>query len=411
MQIHVNACPPSRGAIWPAMSDDLLERGGSRGASRCHPLRIRHVAAAAFAMTCAGPFGVEAAVRCFGPTAFFVGLTATMVGYVLPQIFMTCELSMMPPLSNSGVVTWISRAFGAKVGECIGLNMLLYQVVDLATYTTVIVGYAQSAGYEVEGWLPRLAPLLAIGLGLAVNLLALHMAAEVFMAVLMLVMLPFLVALPWSAPHFGLAWDHTFDSQMKTTKDLNLFLSSLIWLNTGWDSFGNLAEDVAGPKDLVHGLLFAALSAFVVYVLCTFQALSDDGAWQDGYLSLAYGRLWAPLGIWVCVSAALSNSLLYTSELAVVSRLLQALGGSSPDAPQLLPSFFRKELSTGAPIVALLVMTAIQLFLLLLTFDYLVQRIRRQHGAGSKRCELSNTLSKNQNPGLSPTADLKMLAL
>ena len=31
----------------------------------------------------------------------------------------------MPPLSNSGVVTWISRPFGAKVGECIGLNMLL----------------------------------------------------------------------------------------------------------------------------------------------------------------------------------------------------------------------------------------------------------------------------------------------
>ena len=30
--------------------------------------------------------------------------------------------------------------------------------------------------------------------------------------------LPFLAALPWSAPHFGLAWDHTFDSQMKTTK-------------------------------------------------------------------------------------------------------------------------------------------------------------------------------------------------
>lgn len=172
--------------------------------------------------------------------------------------------------------------------------MLLYQVVDLATYTTVIVGYAQSAGYEVAAWLPRLAPLLAIALGLAVNLMALDMAAEVFMVVLMLVMLPFLAALPWSAPHFGLAWDHTFDSQMKTTKDLNLFLSSLIWLNTGWDSFGNLAEDVAGPKDLVHGLLWAALAAFVVYVLCTFQALGHDGAWQDGYLSLAYRRLWAP---------------------------------------------------------------------------------------------------------------------
>lgn len=102
---------------------------------------------------------------------FFCELLA---GYVLPQIFMTCELSMMPPLSNRGgfeqnehsagpkvlrsatslllcwiylvedtgkrlcllggcsgssgpgVVTWISRAFGGKAGECIGLNMLLH---------------------------------------------------------------------------------------------------------------------------------------------------------------------------------------------------------------------------------------------------------------------------------------------
>ena len=46
-------------------------------------------------------------------------------GYVLPQIFMTCELSMMAPLSNSGVTCWISRAFGTKAGKCIGLNMLL----------------------------------------------------------------------------------------------------------------------------------------------------------------------------------------------------------------------------------------------------------------------------------------------
>lgn len=49
-----------------------------------------------------------------------------LAGYVLPQIFMTCELSMMAPLSNSGVTCWISRAFGRKAGKCIGLNMLLW---------------------------------------------------------------------------------------------------------------------------------------------------------------------------------------------------------------------------------------------------------------------------------------------
>eukprot|EP00434_Breviolum_minutum_P041112 symbB.v1.2.036567.t1/scaffold5193.1/size29919/1 len=331
------------------------------GPVRRQRLGTRHVAACAFAMTCAGPFGVEAAVRCFGPGAFFVGLIVTMLGYVLPQIFMTCELSMMAPLSNSGVTCWISRAFGPKAGKCIGLNMLLYQVVDLATYTTVIVGYAESAGYELDGWLPRLAPVLAIALGLAVNLLAIDMAAEVFMMVLLLVLLPFLVALPWSVPHFPMAWAHTFESS-EQSKDLNLFLSSLIWLNTGWDSFGNLAEDVAGPFELIHGLLYAALAAFVVYVLCTFQALTVDGSWEDGYLSVAYRHLWTPLGLWVCISAALANSLLYTSELAVVSRFFQALGGEgSTDVPRLLPSCFKKELSTGAPIVALLVMTVLQL--------------------------------------------------
>ncbi|CAK9001761.1 unnamed protein product [Durusdinium trenchii] len=341
--------------------------------SREGKLHTRHVASLAFAMTCAGPFGVEAAVRCFGAPAFFLGLFVTMLGYVLPQIFMTCELSMMPPLSNRGVVTWISRAFGGKAGECIGLNMLLYQIVDLATYTTVIVGYAESAGYEVHSGLPAIAPLLAISVGLCVNLLAVEMAAEVFMGVLALVLLPFLLGLRWSVPSLLGTNFWSGATVTQPSKDWNLFFSSLIWLNTGWDSFGNLAEEVAGPRQLLQGLLWAALAAFIVYLLCTWQALGAEGSWQDGYLAIAYRRFWQPLGIWVCISAALANTLLYTSELAVVARFLQSLGDSSEAMPQLLPSCFRRELSTGAPIVALLVTTALQLCLLLLTFDYLVQ--------------------------------------
>ncbi|CAK9069017.1 Hypothetical protein SCF082_LOCUS34641 [Durusdinium trenchii] len=130
----------------------------------------------------------------------------------------------------------------------------------------------------------------------------------------------------------------------------------------------SLAQEVAGPRQLLQGLLWAALAAFIVYLLCTWQALGAEGSWQDGYLAIAYRRFWQPLGIWVCISAALANTLLYTSELAVVARFLQSLGDSSEAMPQLLPSCFRRELSTGAPIVALLVTTALQLCLLLLTF-------------------------------------------
>eukprot|EP00913_Durusdinium_trenchii_P019794 g18607.t1 len=85
-------------------------------------------------------------------------------------------------------------------------------------------------------------------------------------------------------------------------------------------------QEVAGPRQLLQGLLWAALAAFIVYLLCTWQALGAEGSWQDGYLAIAYRRFWQPLGIWVCISAALANTLLYTSELAVVARFLQSLG-------------------------------------------------------------------------------------
>ncbi|CAE7311118.1 unnamed protein product [Symbiodinium sp. CCMP2592] len=278
-----------------------------------------------------------------------------MAGYVLPQILMTSELSMMPPLNNGGVTAWVARAFGGRVGECVGLNMLLYQIVDLATYTTIVTGYAQSGGYEVPSWLPTLAPFVVILLGLAVNLLALDVATEFLGASLVVVLLPFALGVPLALGQASVAWALATGQQPAAISeggggkgDVNLFLSSLVWLFTGWDSFGNLAEDVADPVHLVKGMLSAAVIALAVYFVCTFGALAaGPGTWQDGYLALAYGRLWAPLGPWICFSAALSNSLIYTSELAVTSRFLQSLGRSSSDLPRLLPGVLQKEISSG----------------------------------------------------------------
>ena len=55
-----------------------------------------------------------------------------------------------------------------------------------------------------------------------------------------------------------------FHPEIVALEDWNLFFSSLIWLSTGWDSFGNLAEEVQGPKQLLRGLLWAALADFLV---------------------------------------------------------------------------------------------------------------------------------------------------
>ena len=114
--------------------------------------------------------------------------------------------------------------------------------------------------------------------------------------------LPFALGVPLALGQASVAWALATGQQPAAISeggggkgDVNLFLSSLVWLFTGWDSFGNLAEDVADPVHLVKGMLSAAVIALAVYFVCTFGALAaGPGTWQDGYLALAYGRLWEP---------------------------------------------------------------------------------------------------------------------
>jgi len=332
-------------------------------------------------MTSSGPFGVEDCIQAAGPRWTLPGFILVTLVYVLPEILMTSELTMMQPLSNGGVVSWTSRAFGSRAASCTALNMLLYQIVDLATYPTLALGYVQSMGYADHiGSLARFAgaaPFAVVFVGFGLNLLNIEVAGEVYLRVLIFIMLPFLVGMVFAAPFFPVAWEELAGSAEATvqppSKDLNLFVSTMLWLNTGWDSMGNLASDVHSPSDLVRGLTLAAAATLVLYTLCTFAALgAGPGSWSGGYLAVAYGRFCAPLAPWICICAGLANSLLYTSELTAVARLIQSMGDPK-DELRLLPTCFARQFSSGAPVIALLVVTIAECGLVTLTFDYLVQ--------------------------------------
>merc|ERR1711879_1144329 len=91
-------------------------------------------------------------------------------------------------------------------------------------------------------------------------------------------------------------------------QNLNLFLSAMVWLNTGWDSMGNLASDVATPKDMFVGMSLAAVTAMLVNLMCTVAALAAGaGSWSDGYLAVAFGRYWMALRPWITACAGLAN--------------------------------------------------------------------------------------------------------
>ena len=81
---------------------------------------------------------------------------------VLPDILITSELSLMRPLSNGGVATWVFRAFGSAASGLVAANMLLYQLVDLATYPTLVAPYMENAGLWSMSWLGPVSPTRAL---------------------------------------------------------------------------------------------------------------------------------------------------------------------------------------------------------------------------------------------------------
>mmetsp|Transcript_165405 Transcript_165405/g.530760 ORF Transcript_165405/g.530760 Transcript_165405/m.530760 type:complete len:435 (-) Transcript_165405:105-1409(-) len=317
-----------------------------QGRSGTASLQTRHVAALAFAMTCAGPFGIEGCLRTFGAAWSCIGVILASLLYVGPQILVTAELSMIAPLSNGGVVSWVDRAFGSTAAATVALNMIVYQLVDLATYPSVVVGYAQQLDADVAPWVLHSCPYVIIVLGLVLNLFDLRLATEMYSFMLVIILMPFVVGLVLSEPSWPYAWaavtgaaSATLQPAQGGLRQLNLFLSTMLWLSSGWDAIGSLAQEVAGPGALIRGLALAMLAGPVVYIGCTFGALAaGPGSWEDGYLAVAYGKFWPPLTPWIVFAGSLSNFLLYISELSCLARLIQSLGiggGSS----QLLNGF------------------------------------------------------------------------
>lgn len=335
-------------------------------------LRVRQIAAFAFAMTCAGPFGLEDCVRNMGAPFTMLGFFFVSIFYVVPQIFMTSELSMTLPISNGGVATWVARAFGPVSAACVSLNMLLYQLVDLATYPSLAIGYAESVGYDIPDWVAPSMPLIIIAIGFLVNLLKVEVASDIFTWLLVFILAPCLSGIACAMPHFRRAWQlatgHMPTTEEPPVQDFGIFLSTMLWLNTGWDSMGNLASNVASPKDFVGGQLLAAFLTPFLYASCTFAALgAGQAAWGDGYLAEAYGRYYSPLAPWVCFCAGLANLLLYTSEFTTVVHLIQSMADPQ-DELRLLPRVFA--CSPAVPIIAL---TLLEGALMIFSFQYLVQ--------------------------------------
>merc|ERR1719277_2071820 len=107
---------------------------------------------------------------------------------------------------------------------------------------------------------------------------------------------------------------------------------------------GNLAMDVARPKDMVQGMGIAAIAGLAVNCFTAIGAfVAGSGSWNDGYLAEAFARFWSPLAPCIRGVAALANTLLYMSELTAVAHLVSSMGDPGDDL-RLLPACFAQRL-------------------------------------------------------------------
>mmetsp|Transcript_70384 Transcript_70384/g.204097 ORF Transcript_70384/g.204097 Transcript_70384/m.204097 type:complete len:497 (-) Transcript_70384:89-1579(-) len=341
-------------------------------------LRAKHVAAIAFALTSAGPFGIESCVRTAGPAWCLVGLLCTFVFYTFPEILMTSELMMVSPVCNGGVVYWVKRGLGKPAAAFVSLNMVAYAVLGLATYPTLAARYFKDID-EGYTWLTPVVCYGVVLLGFVVNLFNLEFATSVYMVMLVAILVPFAIGLGLSWGTWHVAVDAIIATRERgaglTAENVNLLISTMLWLNTGWDALGGLAKEVSSPRALVVGLSSSAVAGLAAYVVCMFGALAaGPGPWNDGYLAVAYGRFWEPLEPIIVVMGAVSNFLLFASSLSCVSRLIQAM--ADPELGlQLLPSFLAQRMpGSGAPATALFAISALELLLVSgFDFEYLLQ--------------------------------------
>lgn len=411
-QLYDDAMAGSEGSSYApldvrdAMSSPMLRGGGGatfgsdgeKGRVAAAPAPVRHqrvlsawgVASLAFFITCAGPYGIEAAVTAAGPLITLIG-TALMpfvrcseqrcaalshrtppacvsvncgrfsrpsdLGSADGLLHRRAELQYVPPelnaarrraltpsprprptviSENGGYILWVQDAFGPFVGWINGWSCLVANVIDLPVYLVLgadyINAYLSSGGGAGLSLMHRsLLQGAVLLLTAAFNLRGLEVVDKVSMVFALAVCLPFvimpIVLAARSEFHASLAFAAPPDEI-----DWATFLNTIGWAWMGWDALGCIAGEVDDPgTSYPKGVIITAVANAFVYALPIITAVSlipDPDHWHTATFTDAGQAVGAWLGIMVVISGLFSSKL---SSTALLCASLTSLAVLVPD--------------------------------------------------------------------------------
>lgn len=325
-----------------------------------------------------GGYGLEESVRAGGPLLSILFLCLIPFVWGVPVSLCVAELSCAIP-SNAGPIMWVNCTFPSWMTLMTVLWTTFLNSVDNSLYPAVFADYCATL-FHLDWMGTVLVKVIFLCICAVINIIGVTLVGVLSVGIMFITILPFFVIFLLQLPH-GLNWKRI--TYIPDRIDWAAFLPVVAWNFSGFDSAGNVIEEVQNPNPtFIRALILmvaAALATYIPPILAGASAekLSDVrfDQWGDGFwvkVGEAVGG--TPMAATIMVGGTISTVGLMTTLLATTSRSLAGMG-----ALNVFPSCFSKWLEKYSdnyrtPVNAILVNTTVTCALsLCLTFQTLVQ--------------------------------------
>jgi len=322
-----------------------------------------------FFIVSGGAYGLEALVGAVGATWSIILVIVLPLLWAVPVALMVAELSTALP-EEGGYYVWVRRGLGKFWGFQEGWWTLCYSAVDMALYPVLFVTYlgfffpnlgADNFHMELIRWGVC---IVFISGALLLNLRGTQLVGMNALANLMLVSFPFvlLTVCAFFCGDWNLLKNALTGAQAShaTPAAIATGLAVVLWNYCGWDNVSTYASEVENPqKNYPRALTVSLLIIIVSYLLpllAGFKATTTPQDWSEGagWPTIAEKLAGHWLGVMGGVAALLSAWALFNSQLLYISRLPTAMAKDG-----WLPRAIAKVSSSGSPVTALIIMSAL----------------------------------------------------
>eukprot|EP01087_Luapelamoeba_hula_P013197 TRINITY_DN3771_c1_g1_i2.p1 TRINITY_DN3771_c1_g1~~TRINITY_DN3771_c1_g1_i2.p1 ORF type:complete len:579 (-),score=79.20 TRINITY_DN3771_c1_g1_i2:164-1900(-) len=305
-------------------------------------LRTLALVSVTFFCTAGGPYGLESILSASGPLYCLSALLLFPWFWSFPIAMATAELASIIPASEGiGYVVWIERAFGKFCSFQASYWSCVCNLLDKALYPVLFMDYLDVM-LEGQGGLSGTARFfisaVLIVFVVYLNLRGMEIVGTMSLVFFAATMLPFVVFFVLSLPRLDVSL--LLDRGNPLQADWSLFISLLIWNNSGWDSVGFLAAETVNPKrTFPRAMVIAIILVSSTYTLPLMAAICVDqswGEWKNGtfqLLAATVGGQW--LTILFVVGAAFCCIGIFNALLSTTSRLMFSMAQL-----RMLPSIF-----------------------------------------------------------------------